>query len=128
LSTRTITSPTSAAAILDFDSWGPLANLAYGVTTAFDPSPLSIDMLAYQDAVDTGRMLGSRIASTGPAIFSFNEFECYSQVRAVLSRYRDDYRVGNIRCTAAETGACGSGSRSRYGSLACSRPQRGLCR
>jgi len=83
--------------ILDFDSWGPLANLAYGVTTAFDPSPLSIDMLAYQDAVDTGRMLGSRIASTGPAIFSFNEFESYAQVRAVLSRYRDDYRVGNIK-------------------------------
>ena len=83
--------------ILDFDSWGPLANLAYGVTLAFDPSPLSIDMLAYQDAIDTGRMIGSRIASTGPAIFSFNEFESYAQVRAVLSRYRDDYRVGNIK-------------------------------
>ncbi len=83
--------------ILDFDSWGPLANLAYGVTTAFDPSPLSIDMLAYEDAVDTGRMLGSRIAQTGPAIFSFNEFRSYAQVRAVLSRYRDDYRVGNIK-------------------------------
>jgi Tol biopolymer transport system component len=83
--------------ILDFESWGPLANLAYGVTTAFDPSPLSIDMLAYQDAIDTGEMLGSRIASTGPAIFSFNEFESYAQVRAVLSRYRDDYRVGNIK-------------------------------
>jgi imidazolonepropionase-like amidohydrolase len=83
--------------ILDFDSWGPLANLAYGVTLAFDPSPLSIDMLAYQDAIDTGLMLGSRIASTGPAIFSFNEFQSYAQVRAVLSRYRDDYRVGNIK-------------------------------
>ena len=64
---------------------------------AFDPSPLSIDMLAYQDAIDTGLMLGSRIASTGPAIFSFNEFESYAQVRAALSRYRDDYRVGNIK-------------------------------
>lgn len=83
--------------ILDFDSWGPLANLAYGVTTAFDPSPLSIDMLAYEDAVDTGRMLGSRIAQTGPALFSFNEFESLDQVRAVLRRYRDDYRVGNIK-------------------------------
>lgn len=83
--------------ILDFDTWGPLANLAYGVTLAFDPSPLSIDMLAYQDAVDTGLMVGSRIASTGPAIFSFNEFESYAQVRSVLSRYRDDYRVGNIK-------------------------------
>jgi Amidohydrolase family/WD40-like Beta Propeller Repeat len=83
--------------ILDFDSWGPLANLAYGVTTAFDPSTLTIDMLAYQDAIDTGLMTGSRIASTGPAIFSFNEFRSYEEVRAVLSRYRNDYRLGNIK-------------------------------
>jgi len=83
--------------ILDFDSWGPLANLAYGVTTAFDPSPLSIDMLAYQDAVDAGLMPGSRIAQTGTAIFSFNDFQSYAQVRAVLGRYRDDYRVGNLK-------------------------------
>ena len=62
--------------ILDFDSWGPLANLAYGVTTAFDPSTLSIDMLAYQDAIDTG--LHARLAHRvrpGPAIFSFNDFK-----------------------------------------------------
>ncbi|HYR80408.1 MAG TPA: amidohydrolase, partial [Candidatus Dormibacteraeota bacterium] len=83
--------------ILDFESWGPLANLAYGVTFAFDPSPLSIDMLAYQDAIDAGLMLGSRIGSTGPALFSFNEFKSYDEVRAVLSRYRDAYRVGNIK-------------------------------
>lgn len=83
--------------ILDFESWGPLANLSYGVTTAFDPSPLSIDMLAYQDAIDAGLMQGSRIASTGPAIFSFNEFASYDQVRATLSRYRDAYRVGNLK-------------------------------
>ena len=83
--------------ILDFESWGPLANLAYGVTTAFDPSPLSIDMLAYQDAIDAGLMSGSRIATTGPALFSFNEFKSYAEVRAVLSRYRDAYRLGNIK-------------------------------
>ncbi|MEZ5498104.1 MAG: amidohydrolase family protein [Steroidobacteraceae bacterium] len=83
--------------ILDFESWGPRANLAYGVTTAFDPSPLSIDMLAYQDAVDAGLMAGSRIASTGPALFSFNEFRSYEQVHDVLSRYRDAYRLGNIK-------------------------------
>jgi len=83
--------------VLDFESWGPLANLAYGVTTAFDPSTLSIDMLAYQDAIDAGLMVGSRIRSTGPAIFSFNEFRSLAQVEAVLRRYRDHYRVGNIK-------------------------------
>jgi len=83
--------------ILDFTSWGPLTNLAYGVTTAFDPSTLSIDMLAYQDAIDAGLMVGSRIRSTGPAIFSFNEFTSYAEVEAVLRRYRDHYRLGNIK-------------------------------
>ncbi len=83
--------------VLDFTSWGPLANLAYGVTTAFDPSTLSIDMLAYQDAIDAGLMVGSRIRSTGPAIFSFNEFTSYTEVEAVLRRYRDHYRLGNIK-------------------------------
>lgn len=83
--------------ILDFESWGPLANLAYGVTTAFDPSTLSIDMLAYQDAIDAGLMVGSRIRSTGMAIFSFNEFDSYEEVEAVLRRYRDHYRLGNVK-------------------------------
>ena len=35
--------------VLDLKNWGFLASLAYGVTTGLDPSPLSIDMLAYED-------------------------------------------------------------------------------
>ncbi|WP_170234865.1 amidohydrolase family protein [Croceicoccus sediminis] len=83
--------------VLDFEAWGPAANLAYGVTTAFDPSTLSIDMLAYQDAIDAGLMTGSRIFSTGPALFSFNDFRSYDQVESVLRRYRDHYRLTNIK-------------------------------
>jgi hypothetical protein len=37
--------------ILELDDWGTRATLAYGVTSALDPSSLSIDMLAYQDLV-----------------------------------------------------------------------------
>ena len=83
--------------VLDLESWGPLANLAYGVTTAFDPSTLSIDTLAYEDLIDAGLMPGSRIHSTGPAIFSFNEFRSKDEVRKVLSRYRDHYRTFNLK-------------------------------
>lgn len=43
-------------------------NLAYRVTTGFDPSSLSIDMMAYEDLVDAGMVIGSRIHSTGPAL------------------------------------------------------------
>lgn len=83
--------------ILDMHNWGPAANLAYGVTLSFDPSSLSIDMLAYQDLLDSGQMIGSRIMTTGPALFSFNDFRSKAEVKAVLSRYRDDYRLGNIK-------------------------------
>ena len=83
--------------VLDFESWGPRANLAYGVTTGFDPSTLSIDTLAYQDAVDAGLMVGSRMPSTGPAIFSFNRFKSLDEVRSVLLRYRDHYRTRNLK-------------------------------
>jgi hypothetical protein len=83
--------------VLDFESWGPRANLAYGVTTGFDPSTLSIDTLAYQDAIDAGLMIGSRMPSTGPAIFSFNRFRSLDEVRAVLRRYRDYYRTRNLK-------------------------------
>jgi Tol biopolymer transport system component len=83
--------------ILDLESWGVAANLAYGVTTAFDPSTLSIDMLAYQDLIDAGFMTGSRIRSTGPALFSFNQFASKEEVDRVLDRYRDYYRLRNLK-------------------------------
>lgn len=83
--------------VLDLASWGVTANLAYGITTAFDPSTLSIDMLAYQDLIDAGLMTGSRIRSTGPALFSFNEFTSKEAVDRVLDRYRDYYRLRNLK-------------------------------
>lgn len=83
--------------VLSTEDWGLRARLAYGVTTSFDPSTLSIDMLSYQDMLDTGLMLGPRLRSTGMAIFSMNRFASLDEVRAVLGRYKDDYRLGNIK-------------------------------
>ena len=83
--------------VLDFEPWGPLENLAYGVTTGFDPSSLSIDMLAYEDMVDAGLVVGSRIHSTGPALFSYNRFESLPEVRAVLARNLQHYRTPNLK-------------------------------
>jgi len=83
--------------VLDLQPWGPVASLAYGVTTTFDPSSLSIDMLAYQDLVDCGQVTGSRIPTTGPALFSFNDFRSKAEVIAVLRRYRDAYRTFNLK-------------------------------
>ena len=83
--------------VLATEDWGLRARLAYGVTTSFDPSTLSIDMLSYQDMLDAGLMLGPRLRSTGMAIFSMNRFASLDEVRAVLGRYRQDYALGNIK-------------------------------
>ncbi|MEO7052820.1 MAG: amidohydrolase family protein [Rhodanobacter sp.] len=83
--------------VLDQQNWSYLTDLAYGKTAGLDPSPLSIDMLAYQDMLNAGQSLGPRVYSTGPAIFSFNEFTSLQQVEDVLSRYVDHFRTGNLK-------------------------------
>ena len=83
--------------VLDGDDWALRATLAYGVTTAFDPSTLSIDMLAYQDLLDAGAMLGPRLYSTATAVFSFNDLRSQDETTAVLGRYVHDYRTQNLK-------------------------------
>jgi Tol biopolymer transport system component len=83
--------------VLDFDVWGLKTNLAYGITTVFDPSSLSIDMMTYQDLVEAGDVLGPRLFTTGPAVFDFNDFRSRDEVAAVLRRYKDYYRLSNLK-------------------------------
>ena len=83
--------------VLDLDAWGLQTGLAFGVTTLFDPSSLSIDMLAYQDLVEGGDITGSRLFTTGPAIFDYYDFRTKDEVSAVLKRYRDNYRLSNLK-------------------------------
>jgi hypothetical protein len=83
--------------VLDMQNWSFLTDLAYGKTAGLDPSPLSIDMFAYQDLLNAGLSLGPRVYSTGPAIFSWNEFTSLDQVRTVLSRYPDFFRTHNLK-------------------------------
>src|SRR6185312_11862844 len=83
--------------VLSLDEWDLKARLAYGVTTSFDPSTLTIDALEYQDLLDAGLMLGPRLRSTGPAVFSMNRFGSLDEVRAVLRRYRDAYGLRNLK-------------------------------
>ncbi len=83
--------------VLSLDEWDLKARLAYGVTTSFDPSTLTIDSLEYQDLLDAGLMLGPRLRSTGPAVFSMNRFRSLDEVRAVLRRYRDAYGLRNLK-------------------------------
>jgi hypothetical protein len=54
-------------------------------------------MFAYQDLVDAGLVTGSRIPSTGMAMFSFNRLASADDARALLTRYRDHYRTRNVK-------------------------------
>ncbi len=83
--------------VLDVQNWSFLANLAYGVTTGLDVQTMTNDMFAYQDLVDAGRLLGPRAYSTGPGIFSNNEFTSVDQAKGVLRKYRDHYRTRNLK-------------------------------
>jgi Tol biopolymer transport system component len=87
--------------VLDTDNWGFLASLAYGVTTGLDVQPSTTDVLAYQDLIDAGLMLGPRALSTGPGIFSNNSFRSLEHTQAVLRRYRDHYGVRNLKAYIA---------------------------
>jgi hypothetical protein len=103
---------------LTLEDSGFLAALAYGVTSGLDPSPLSIDILAYQDLLDAGMMKGSRVYSTGPAVFSFNNLQSEQQTLNVLGRYPNDHRTRNLK--EHRTG----NRRQREWVIECSQPQR----
>jgi Tol biopolymer transport system component len=83
--------------VLAAESWGLAARLAYGVTTSFDPSSLSIDMFSYWDMGDTGVLTGARVPTTGMALFSFNRLASLDEARALLRRFTDHYRTRNVK-------------------------------
>ncbi len=83
--------------ILDTQNWAFLANLAYGVTAGLDVQTGSNDMFAYQDLVDSGDILGQRAFSTGPGVFSDNNFQSMEEVKGVLTKYHKYYGTHNIK-------------------------------
>ena len=79
------------------NNWSFLVNLAYGVTTGIDVQPTTVDLFAAQEMVDAGLAIGPRALSTGPGIFNNNEFKSKAHALAVLTRYKDRYRVNNLK-------------------------------
>jgi Tol biopolymer transport system component/predicted amidohydrolase len=74
-----------------------LAQLAFGVTTQRDPQTSSEDALTYQDLMDTGQLIGPRLYSTGPGIFSADNIRSLDDARDVLRRYSDHYDTKTIK-------------------------------
>lgn len=77
--------------------WSYAANLAYGVTTSRDPQTGTTDVLSYEDQVLAGRVLGPRIYSTGPGVFSSENIRDLDHARRTLKRYSDYYDTKTLK-------------------------------
>jgi len=74
-----------------------LAQLAFGVTTQRDPQTSSEDAMTYFDRMEAGELVGPRIYSTGPGIFSNDNIRSLDDARDVLKRYSEHYNTKTIK-------------------------------
>jgi Tol biopolymer transport system component len=74
-----------------------LAQLAFGVTTQRDPQTSSEDILTYTDLMEQGDLIGPRLYSTGPGIFSADNIASLDEARDVLRRYADHFNTQTIK-------------------------------
>ncbi|MDR9418720.1 amidohydrolase family protein [Gracilimonas sp.] len=81
--------------------WSYLTNLAYGVITTRDPQTATTDVLTYQDLVHAGKLLGPRVYSTGPGVFSSENISDLDHAREVMKRYSDYYDTKTIKMYGA---------------------------
>ncbi len=77
--------------------WQYLANLAYGVTTTRDPQSSTTDVYTYADLVETGEILGPRVLTTGPGVFSGVGLEEKEAVNNYIKRYSDAYKTNTLK-------------------------------
>src|SRR5262249_33431613 len=83
--------------ILDTQNCAFLINLTYSVTHGPDVQSSTNDMFAYQDLTDSGDIIGLRAFSTGPGVFSDNNFQSQDEVKGVLTKYQKYYGTHNIK-------------------------------
>lgn len=77
--------------------WEYLAMLAYGVTTARDPQTSTSDVITYGDRVAAGEIIGPRVYSTGPGVFSSENIKSLDDARDVLKRYSEFWQTNTIK-------------------------------
>lgn len=81
--------------------WPYLTNLAFGVLTTRDPQTATTDVLSYADMVDAGKLIGPRVYSTGPGIFSSEVISSQEHARDVMKRYSSYYHTKTIKMYVA---------------------------
>jgi Tol biopolymer transport system component/imidazolonepropionase-like amidohydrolase len=73
--------------------WEYLANLAYGVTTVYDPSAPTIDVFAQAEMVEAGRMVGPRVYSSGMVLYGGKQADWWAEVEDLEDARRQVRRM-----------------------------------
>ncbi len=77
--------------------WQYLTTLSYGVTTTRDPQTAFTDVLSYTDRVRTGGMIGPRVYSTGPGVFSGENIRDADHAKEILRRYSQYFDTKTLK-------------------------------
>ena len=73
--------------------WEYAANLAYGVTTTYDPSAPSLDVFAQAEMVEAGLMIGPRIYSSGDVLYGGQQTDIFAEVNDLEDARRQVRRM-----------------------------------
>jgi Tol biopolymer transport system component/imidazolonepropionase-like amidohydrolase len=73
--------------------WEYVANLAYGVTSVYDPSAPSLDTFAQAEMVEAGLMEGPRVYSSGMVLYGGQPFDIYAEVGTQADAVRQVRRM-----------------------------------
>jgi Tol biopolymer transport system component/imidazolonepropionase-like amidohydrolase len=73
--------------------WEYAANLAYGVTTVYDPSAPSLDVFAQAEMVEAGLMLGPRVYSSGDVLYGGQQTDIFAEVNDLEDARRQVRRM-----------------------------------
>lgn len=78
--------------------WIYAANLAYGVTATRDPQTATTDVLTYSDMVESGKIAGPRVYSTGPGVgFWMYNIRDSAHASNILRQYSKYYNTKYIK-------------------------------
>ena len=73
--------------------WEYAANLAYGVTTVYDPSAPSLDVFSQAELVEAGLMLGPRVYSSGDVLYGGQQTDIFAEVNDLEDARRQVRRM-----------------------------------
>src|SRR5205085_3660280 len=73
--------------------WEYVANLAYGVTTVYDPSAPSLDVFAQAEMVESGHLIGPRVYSSGDVLYGGAQADVFAEVNSLEDARRQVRRM-----------------------------------